>query len=117
MSEPTPFGITVTFITRGVAVPDVRGNDTFPHPVSTVVPNCLYAPGGSTELVQGQDMVTSQPTVYAPTGTNVGSPDSATIPGIGTFEVDGSPNAWPVHPMTGWQPAHSVVVKLKAVSG
>lgn len=112
-----PFGFTVIFHTKGAATGrDALGNDTF-SPSDQSVTACMFAPGGSTELVQGQDQVTDQPTVYAPTGTDVGAPDSVTVPGYGTFEVDGLPQAWPPHPRTGWQPSNSVVIKLKRVTG
>lgn len=112
-----PFGLTITFVTKGPKTGrDGDGNSTY-TPTSQDVPGCMFAPGGSTELVQGQDQVTDQPTIYAPTGTNVGAPDSVIVPGFGTYEVDGLPQAWPPHPRTGWQPSNSVVVKLKRVSG
>lgn len=117
MTEPIPFGLTVTFTTKGpVTGRNTEGNATY-TPTSIAVPGCMFAPGASAELVQGQDLVTDQPTVYAPTGTQIGAPDTATVPGYGTYDVDGSPNVWPPHPMTGWQPSNSVVVRLKGVAG
>lgn len=111
------FGLTVQFITKGQPTGrDGDGNSTY-TPATFAVPGCVFAPGGSTELVQGQDLVIDQPTVYAPTGTAVGAPDSVIVPGYGTFDVDGAPQVWPPHPMTGWQPPNSVVIKLKDVSG
>jgi hypothetical protein len=112
-----PFTFTVTFLTKGEPTgKDGYGNDTY-TPTPTVVPGCVFAPGGSTESVQGQDRVIDQPTVYAPTGTPATAYDQATVPGYGTCDVDGKPGAWPPNPFTGWQPPNSVVIKLKAVTG
>jgi hypothetical protein len=111
------FSFTVSFITNGAPTgKDDLGNDTY-SPTTQSVPGCMFAPGGSTEDVQGRDQVTDQPTVYAPTGTAVGAPDSVIVPGYGEYKVDGKPAAWPAHPRTGWQPSNSVVIKLKAVTG
>lgn len=112
-----PFGFTVTLTTEGAPTGvDAYGNDTY-TPVTTSVPGCMFAPGGSVERVNGQDQVVTQPTVYAPTGTDVSAVDKVTVPGYGVFEVDGSPQVWPPHPRTGWQPSNSVVIRLKAVTG
>lgn len=111
-----PFGFTCTFITRTLTGQDADGNDVYTD-VPVPVPGCVFAPGGSTETLGNQDTVTDQPTVYAPTGTAVDAVSAVTIPGFGTYEVDGSPNFWPANPMTGWQPPNSVVVKLKQVTG
>jgi hypothetical protein len=81
--------------------------------VDAVILGCAYDPGGSTELVQGQDIVVTQPTVYLPAGSTVGPIDQVTVRGT-RYEVDGSPNDWR-NPFTGV--AVGVVVKLKAVTG
>lgn len=107
---------TCTFITRTVTSTDADGNDVHTD-TPLAVPGCVFAPGGSTETLGNQDTVVEQPTVYAPTGTRVDSLSAVTVPGFGTFEVDGTPSAWPPHPFTGRQPANSVVVKLRAVTG
>jgi hypothetical protein len=106
------YGVTVTFHTRAVTGQDAHGGDIYTD-TDTTVPNCGFDPGGSQELVQGQDIVTSQPTVYAPAGTVIGPVDAVTVNGT-RYDVDGSPNAY-VHPFSGWQTP--VVVKLKGVSG
>lgn len=116
MSVPL-FGLTVTFAIKGTPTgADADGNDTYTT-TNRVVPGCVYAPGGSVEVLGNQDTVTTQPTVYAPTGTVLGAIDQAIVPGYGTFEVDGLPQAWPRHPQTGWLPPNSVVVRLKNVTG
>lgn len=110
------FGFTCTFITRTITGTDADGNDVYGN-TSVLVPGCMFAPGVTSEILGSQDTVIDQPTVYAPTGTPVNSLSAVTVPGYGTFEVDGSPDQWPPHPRTGWQPSNSVVVKLKAVTG
>jgi hypothetical protein len=106
------YGVTVTFHTRTASGKDAYGNTTYAE-TNVDVPNCGFDPGGSTELVQGQDMVRSQPTVYAPTGTVVGPIDQVTVNGT-RYDVDGSPNTY-VSPFTGW--ATPVVIRLKGVTG
>jgi hypothetical protein len=109
--------VTVTLVTQGSPTgQDQYGNDTY-TPVETTVPGCLFAPGGSTETVNGQDVVVTQPTVYAPTGTPVTAYDKAIVTGYGTFDVDGKPQAWPPSPFSGWQPRNSVVIRLREVQG
>ncbi|MGZ4588678.1 MAG: hypothetical protein ACXVX9_12855 [Mycobacteriaceae bacterium] len=121
MSTPSPdalaplafdHGITVTFHTRVASGKDAYGNTTYTE-TNVDVPGCGFNPGGSVELVQGQDMVRTQPEVYAPPGTVVGPVDQASVNGV-RYDVDGTANAY-TNPFTGWQTP--VVVKLKAVTG
>jgi hypothetical protein len=105
-------GITVTFHTRVPTGKDSHGITTY-RDVDLAVPGCGFNPGGSAELVQGQDLIRTQPEVYAPPGTVVGPVDQVTVNGT-RYDVDGSPNAY-TNPFTGWQTP--VVVKLKAVTG
>lgn len=106
-----PFGVNVTVVSRAVSGTDSLGNDVFTLTKTVVLG--AFAPGGSTELVQGQDIVITQPVAYLPPGTVVGPSDAVQVAGT-TYEVDGSPNAW-LSPFTGWQPG--VEVRLKAVTG
>lgn len=111
------YTITVTFLIKGTPTGvDADGNDEY-TPTPLVVPGCVYAPGGSTETLGNQDTVVTQPTLYVPAGTVLGVIDQAVIPGVGTFDVDGDPQDWPAHPVTGWQPSNSVVVRLKGTTG
>lgn len=105
-------GETVTLLTRSKSGVDADGNDVYTS-ASTTVAGCAFDPGGSLEVVQGRDTVTTTPTVYLPPGTAAHSVDAVTVRGV-TYEVDGSPNS-PTSPFTGWAPG--VVVKLKAVTG
>lgn len=112
-----PFGLTVTLVTKGAATGvDPLGNKTY-TPTSRSVKGCVYAPGGSVETLGGQDTVVTQPTLYMPAGTMPDPIDQVTVPGFGTFEVDGQPQIWPKNPFTGWQPSNPVVVRLLQVSG
>lgn len=106
-----PFGEPIALHTRAVTGRDSFGNDIYTDTVTTV--QGAFDPGGSTEAVQGQDLVITQPTVYLPAGTQVAAVDAVQVAGL-MFEVDGSPNA-PQNPFTGWQPG--VVVKLRGVTG
>lgn len=106
------FGQPVTILhrTQGSA----RDNDgNFAPTTVSVTVQGAFAPRGSTEIVQGQDVVITQPTVYLPPGTVIGPADAVTVAGV-TYQVDGAPNAY-VNPFTGWQPG--VEVKLREVTG
>lgn len=107
-----PHGVPVTLHTRGVVGQDAYGNDVYGD-TDTVVEGCAFDPGSSLELVQGQDMVRTQPTVYAPSGTAVTAVDALTVNGV-RYEVDGSPNDYH-SPFTGW--GAGVVIRLKGVTG
>lgn len=108
-----PFGITVTLITRTPTGQDALGNDVFTD-TTVDVANCFFDPGGSVELVQGQDMVTTKPTLYLPDeALTVGPFDQVVVDGV-KYEVDGTPN-YPVNPWTGWAPC--IVAHLKVVTG
>lgn len=106
-----PFGDTITLHSRTVTGHDTYGNDVYTSTDSTVVGG--FAPAGSAELTQGQDLVTTTPSVYLPAGTNVAAVDQVTVRGV-TYDVDGSPQDWR-HPFTGWQAG--IVVRLQGVTG
>lgn len=105
-------GETVTLHSRTVSVRDVDGNDIYAS-VDSTIDDCGFDPGGSLELVQGQELVTTTPTIYAPSGTVVNPLDQITVRGQ-IYDVDGGSNDWR-SPLTGWTPG--VVIKLKRVTG
>lgn len=106
--------VTVTLITRTVTGRDADGNDVYGE-TSLSVP-AVFAPGGSSELVQGQDTVIYKPTVYLPAGTDVTAVDALEIGGQ-PFEVDGQPQDWSAGSPTGWVPDFPIVVQLERVTG
>lgn len=106
-----PYGVPVTVVTRTASGRDADGNTTWTETSVTVTG--AFAPGGSSELIQGQDTVITQPTVYLPSGTAVQPTDRVTVAGL-TYEVDGSPNEW-INPFTGSD--FGVEVKLQRVTG
>lgn len=107
-----PFTQEVTLVrrTKGT-VTDAFGNDTWAE-VAVTVPG-IFVPGGSTEQIQGQDLLVTQPTVYLPAGTDVGYLDAVIVAGD-RYDVDGSPNAY-VNPFTGWAPG--IEVRLRRATG
>lgn len=106
-----PFGDLITLVTRTPTGRDGDGNTTYSTVTTTL--RGAFAPVGSVETVQGQDVVVTQPTVYLPAGTDVTAVDRVIVNAV-TYDVDGTPAAY-TNPFTGWQPG--VVVKLKAVTG
>lgn len=83
-------------------------------PSTLVILGCAFDPGTSTEpLERGRDAVLTQPTVYAPAGSDVLAGDRLVVRGR-TWEVDGDPGDFR-SPFTGWHPG--VAIALKAVSG
>jgi len=105
-------GETVVQHSRSVTGRDVDGNDVYTS-TDITIEACGFAPGGSTELVQGQDIVTVQPMIFAPAGTIVKPIDQFTARGV-LYDVDAGSNDWR-SPFTGWNPG--VVIKLKEVTG
>ncbi|MCW2901912.1 MAG: hypothetical protein JWO67_4177 [Streptosporangiaceae bacterium] len=106
-----PYGVPIVLVKRSKSGTDSFGNDVFAVTTSTVLG--AFAPGGSTEQVQGQDTVTTQPTVFLPVGTNLAAVDAVQVAGL-TFEVDGDPNTW-ISPLTG--NGFGLEVKLRRVTG
>lgn len=106
-----PVGQVMTVVKRVKSGTDSLGNDTWTE-VRTDVRG-VFNPGGSSESVQGQDILVVQPTVAFPPGTDVDAIDAVEINGD-RFEVDGSPNNM-VNVFTGWNPG--IIVKLKRVAG
>lgn len=108
-----PFGETVTIVSTEVTGQDAYGGDILAN-VETDVPGCAFAPAGSPERVQGQDLVTTTPTVYLPTGADVPSPSDRVKVRGRAYDIDGEPLVF-VNPYTGSQPG--AVLRLKAVTG
>lgn len=123
-----PYGEKLVLVTRTVTGRDSYGNDVYGLTTTVVVG--AFAPGGSSELIQGQDTLIANPTVYLPAGTAVGGVDAVVrnptlngdqpvLDGDGKplgdwYEVDGPPAVWS-SPLTGWSPG--VEVRLERVTG
>lgn len=106
-----PFGETITLIRRVVTGRDAQGNQIYGETTTDV--SGAYDPAIGFERTDGMDQVSSQPQVYLPAGTVVGSVDAVVVRGL-RFEVDGVANVWN-SPFTGWNAG--VVVPLKRVTG
>lgn len=106
------YGETITLHSRAVTGQDSRGNDVYGE-ADTDVADCWFDPGTSGELLQGQDLVTTQPRVGVPAGTPVTAVDAVTVRGV-RYDVAGTPDDWR-SPYTGWNPG--IVIDLKAVTG
>jgi hypothetical protein len=106
-----PYGQQITLITRTRSGQDTYGNDIYTE--SSTVVTGAFNPGTSVELVQGQDLLTVQPTIYLPPDVQPQAIDAVEVDGL-RFDVDGDTNVWQ-SPFTGWQPGN--VVKLKRVTG
>lgn len=111
MILPGARGTTITVVRRVKSGTDALGNDVWTEESTDVLG--LFNPGSSSELVQGQDVLTVQPSVYLPTGTDVSAIDRVEVAGL-SYEVDAEPVSW-ASPFSSWQPG--VEVKLRRVTG
>jgi hypothetical protein len=106
------FGESITINRRVLsATPDAYGNDVYVDSPSTVVG--AFAPGTTFERLGTGDTITTQPSLYLPSGTAVEGIDWVSVRGK-KYEVDGDPGDWR-SPFTGWHAG--IVVPLKAVTG
>lgn len=109
-----PFGEPVIFEASVLGSEDAHGNPTTSWAAPVTVEGCAFDPGGSVESVEpGRNAVVTNPRVFVPAGTVVGSRDRVTVRGL-VFVVDGDPAVWR-SPFTGWAPG--VVVNLERVGG
>jgi hypothetical protein len=111
---------TVTLLRQTVTGRDSLGNDVTTA-TEIQVPDSIYAPEGSTELIQGQDTVIDNPTVYLglvdSTGTAVTpqATDKVRRSNGDVYDVDGRPQIYPPNPFTGEQVRP--VLRLERVTG
>ena len=77
---------------------------------------CGVAWNETTENTDGREAIVSDATVYAPTGSDVLATDQIELPDGDRYRVVGKPARWGRHPVTGWQPANSVVIRLNRVA-
>lgn len=107
-----PFGITVT-VERPGGVNEY--GQELPG-TSHTIEGCGWWPQGSAEIVNGQDVVTTQDRIMAPFGSDVLPVDSIVLndspkKSDTRYRVDGKPTDWD-SPLTGWQPG--MVINLKS---
>lgn len=105
------FPVQVVLVRRTKGPLDALGNDTYIDSASAPV-NAVWAPGGSTEQIQGRDTLTITGTLYVAAGTNLSHLDAVLVNGQ-RFEVDGDPIDWR-SPLTGWAPGIEVRVRRAA---
>lgn len=91
-----------------------NGEPSWDDPDELEVPGCAFDPGGSSEALDlARNVVTTQPKVYAPAGSDIAAGDRLVVHGT-TYEVDGHPAVWR-SPFTGDQ--FPLVVALKSSEG
>ena len=109
-----PFAESFTLISKAVTSQDSDGNDVT---TATELPvTGAFAPEGSTELIQGQDTVIANPSIYLSPGSPVpAATDKIRRELTGeTFSIDGAPQVF-LNPFTGDQPG--AVLRLERVTG
>lgn len=93
---------TVTLITRTVTGRDADGSDAYSEVTSTAG-GAVFAPGGSTEQLQGQDLVVESPRfIWVNTVPDLTAVDAIQRASGDKYEVTGTPEYY-VHPRTGRQ--------------
>jgi len=104
--------LTVTVTPKGEL--DAYGDRGEPG-ASRQVDGCYIAPATSREIAgNGRQGVETALNLYAPSGTSIGAHETVSVPGHGTFEVDGTGFDW-VNPLTQWQAG--ATFRLKKVAG
>ena len=105
------FPETFTIHTRGVTGQDSDGNDVYGDTDATTTG--AFAPEGSTELIQGEDVTLTHPTLYLSDGAPVPkATDEVTVRGT-RYQIDGVPQVFH-NPFTGAEPGP--VVRLLKVT-
>lgn len=95
----------IVLVRRAVIGEDELGDDLYGETRSTV--RGLFAPGGTSELVQGQNTVITQPTAYLfPPVPDLSAVDAVEVDND-RYEIDGDPGVWDP----------GVVLRLQRVTG
>lgn len=110
-----PAAVPVQHIARTIAPAGSSYTGTKYVEAAPVATTAVFAPGGSTETVQGGDTVITQPTLYGVDETLAVTALDVFVIGGDRYEVDGDPQAGFQSPFSGWRPG--VVVQLRKVSG
>lgn len=107
-----PYGITVTVLRRPK---DARTGDPTGPAVPHDIPNCAFDPGGTTEINDLGERVTTRPTLYGPYDADIESDDQVIVPGDDRpWEVAGDIARW-ANPYTGDRPGS--VIELARYRG
>lgn len=107
-----PFPEVASILTRGVTGTDGDGNDVYG--TTETLTSGAFAPEGSTELVQGQATVISNPTFYLSDGAPIpDADDQLRVRGV-VYNIDGQPAQYQ-NPYTGSAPG--AVLRLNRVTG
>lgn len=115
MSLPAlPFAETFTILSRTVTGQDADGNDVYTD--AEVSTTGAFAPTGSSELVQGQNTVIENDTIYLAPGAPTPKPTDQIRRELtgDTYDIDGKPAVY-LNPFTGDQPG--AVLRLERVTG
>jgi hypothetical protein len=107
------FGQQVTWMQRTIGGQNSHGENVYTTAIPVTLDNVPVWPAGSTELVQGQDVLTDLLVAVVPHGIAVSPTDQMIVFGR-TYEVTGSPFDW-VSPLTGTRVG--VQINLKVVTG
>lgn len=107
-------GVTVTRLRAPLVADPYSGAATkrdWSAAVSVSIEGCAVAPGGSSE-VQGvnREQITTEPTLYAPYGSDVLPSDRIMSGGI-TYEVTGRGGDWR-SPFSGWEAGSAWPLRL-----
>lgn len=74
-----------------------RDRNGDPTPAQDIaVEDCLWGPSASADGREFTDAATSRGVLLAPVGTDASSTSAVTVPGHGTYDVDGEPALWPM---------------------
>jgi len=109
-----PYAEDFTLLSQGVTGQDSDGNDVY-GPTETATSG-VFAPGGSTELIQGQNTVIDNPRIYLVPGAPVPTATDKIrreLTGY-VYDIDGEPAIY-ANPFTGDKPG--AVLDLERVTG
>lgn len=115
MTIPYPFTTPVQWIARTRASGGSAYDGTSYTEAAAVPTSAVFAPGGSTEITNGGDTVTTQPTLYDVDVSLAVTALDLFVIGADRYEVDGKPQVYPPNPFDGSQ--HGQVIQLLEVSG
>lgn len=109
-----PFAETFTVLSSAVTGQDSYGDDVRTDTSTTTTG--VFAPEGSTEVVQGRDLVINNPTVYlSADAVTPAATDRIRRESTGeVFNIDGQPAVY-INPFTGERPG--AVLRLERVTG